>query len=163
MKNDELKLIRQAIINEIEGYEFYKMAKEHAVEKTVKEAFETLAEEERKHVEWLTELMNHIHAEKTDSFNLSMVDNPPSPGIFKWDNIDRKNAGLAVSVFGIGMQMEEASVKFYLHAADESRNEDAKALYRILAAWEQAHYEQFMGEYETLTHEYWSNQGFAPF
>lgn len=163
MKKDELQLIRQAIINEVEGYEFYKLASQQAKNSDVQEAFNTLAEEERKHVEWLTLFMTHTQDDEQDLFNLSMIDNPPSPGIFKWDQIDRQSAGLAVSVFGIGMQMEEASVKFYNHAENLSTNEKAKALYRILAAWEQTHYEQFLKEYDLLTHEYWSLQGFEPF
>lgn len=82
---------------------------------------------------------------------------------FKWDNIDRNNAGLAVSVFSIGMQMEKASVAFYNEAAEKTNIEEAKKLYKILAQWEQVHYDQFAKEYETLKKEWWSDQAYAPF
>ena len=61
----------------------------------------------------------------------SPLPNPPTPGIFKWDALDRSNAGVAVSVFGIGMQMEEASVKFYEEAARKTENTEAKKLFFI--------------------------------
>ena len=44
MNNQELMIIKQAIINEIEGYEFYNMASNKANSVEVKNAFLELAE-----------------------------------------------------------------------------------------------------------------------
>lgn len=112
MNDQEIKIVKQAILNEIEGYEFYCMAAEKAKSEDVKASFYALADEEKKHVEWLRDLYDKIKSSTEDDFKLMAAENPPSPKIFKWDKLDRKNASLAVSVFGIGMQMEEASVKF---------------------------------------------------
>lgn len=163
MKDFEIQQVKQAILSEVEGYEFYKMAMGQAKNEDVKAAFNNLAQEELKHVEWLNQLFEKLKDESTDAFKLATLTDPPSPGIFKWDNIDRNNAGLAVSVFSIGMQMEEASVKFYKDAADKTNIEEAKKLYNILAQWEQVHYDQFAKEYESLKKEWWSDQGYAPF
>lgn len=162
MKQDELLLIKQAIINEIEGYEFYTMAMNQAQTDEVKDAFKMLADEEKKHVKWLEELFEHIR-DAGDKAKMSELDNPPSPRIFNWDKVDRHNAGIAVSVFSIGMQMEEASSKFYEAAAAKTTNERARNLYNILAAWERVHYDMFYKEYTNLQNEWWSMQGYAPF
>ncbi len=163
MINKEIKVVKQAMLNEIEGYEFYKLAASNAKDAEVKAAFENLAEEERKHVEWLRSLFDGLKSSEEDEIKLEDLENPPSPRIFKWDKVDRDNAGLAVSVFGIGMQMEKASVDFYEKAAEETELEVAETLYKTLAKWEQVHYDQFATEYENLRRDYWSDQAYFPF
>jgi len=163
MKEFEIQQVKQAILNEVEGYEFYKLAMGQANDSEVKAAFDNLAKEELKHVEWLNQLFEKLKDNEEDSFRLAEMPDPPSAEIFKWDNIDRNNAGLAVSVFSIGMQMEKASVDFYNEAAEKTNIDEAKKLYEILAQWEQVHYNQFAKEYETLKKEWWSDQAYAPF
>jgi rubrerythrin len=163
MQNQELSIIKQAIINELEGYEFYKMAMTQAEDQEVKACFKTLATEEQVHIEWLTELFNKIKDDPSDDFHLASLDDQPSPGIFKWDNVDRKHVGLAVSVFGIGIQMERSSIAFYEKAAANTSYPSAKALFLTLAKWEEVHLAAFAKEYDNLQGNWWSDQGYAPF
>jgi rubrerythrin len=163
MKQFELDTIKQAILNEIEGYEFYQMAAEKAHDADTKQAFINLAEEEMKHVSWLKELFVKMQDEDHDKFNLAMVSDPPAPHLYNWDNLDRKDAQSAVSVFGIGMQLEELAIKFYEQARDNTEHDMAKGLYTKLIAWEKVHFEQFAKEYELLKREFWDMQQFAPF
>lgn len=163
MKDFEIKQVKEAILNEVEGYEFYKLAMSQAQNDEVKAAFNNLANEELKHVEWLNELFEQLKNDPADDIKLATIPDPPTAGIFKWDTVDRNNAGLAVSVFSIGMQMEKAAVEFYKLAAENTSLPEAKKLYGILAQWEQVHYDQFAKEYETLKEEWWSDQSFAPF
>lgn len=163
MKKEELTIIKQAIINEIEGYEFYKMAAEKANTMETKSAFEELAKEELKHSEYLQDLFNNIKDNEGDDFKLAFLVNPPSPKIFNWGKIDRDSASLAVSVFGIGVQMEKESVEFYKNAKEKTQYEEAKKLYDILIGWERTHLEQFEEQYQLYQDEWWNKQGFAPF
>lgn len=163
MKDNELKIIQTAIINELEGYEFYKMAHAQAEDDAVKAAFLKLAEEERMHIEWLKEMFEKIKDSENDAIKLSAFENPPSPGIFKWENLDRKHAGLAVSVFGIGIQMERMSIEFYDKAAANTAYPAAKTLFEVLSKWEHMHLDQFSKEFDTLQSFWWEDQGFAPF
>lgn len=163
MKDVELRIIKQAILNELEGYEFYKMAMVHSESEEVKAAFKMLAEEEQDHIEWLNELFQRIKDEPTDNFRLASMEDRPSPGIYKWDKIDRKHAGLAVSVFGIGIQMERAAIDFYNNAAEKTSYPAAKELYHTLAKWEEAHLNAFSKEYDSLQEDWWADQGYAPF
>lgn len=163
MNKSELNLIKQGILNEIEGYEFYKIASHQAESDETKQAFLNLAAEEMKHVEWLRELFEKMTDDNNDEFKLSAIADPPSPKLFSWGNLDRNNAGVAMSVFSIGMQMEQASIDFYQKAMTETENTEAKKLYKSLIAWEQVHYDQFAKEYENLTEDWWADQGFAPF
>lgn len=163
MKQNELDAIKQAILNEIEGYEFYQLAASQAKDDETKQSFLNLANEEMKHVEWLKALFNSMVNDDHDSFNLANVSDPPSPEIYQWKHLDRQNAQTAVSVFGIGMQMEQLAVKFYTEARDQATHDHVKALFTKLIAWEQVHFEQFAKEYDLLKQDWWSTQSFAPF
>lgn len=163
MKDTEIKVLKDAIISEIEGYEFYKMAAKEAPTEEAKAAFLEIAQEEKKHVEWLSVLFNALKSDVTDKLKLAEAEDVHTPKFFRWENLDRDGAAKAISVFGIGIQMERAAVDFYKKAAEESSTPEIKALYGKLALWEQVHEEQFSKEYNRLKEEWWSRQEFAPF
>lgn len=163
MNNQELMILKQAIINEIEGYEFYNMAASNSNFKEVKNAFLELAQEEMQHVVWLKDLFNKVKDDNIVDFQLALIPEPTSPAIFKWENIDRKDAGIAVSAFGIGIQMEKASIEYYAKAAKQTEIKEAKELFNILIKWEKIHLDKFSSQYEELKEEWWSEQGYAPF
>lgn len=163
MKRNELDIIKQAILNEIEGFEFYKMADKQAASRESQEAFNELAEEEFKHAEYLRELFDQIKDGKEDDITLSFLSEVPSPKIFDWDRIDNKSSSLALSVFGIGVQMEKASIDFYEDAKKNTAYETARKLFDILIHWENVHLEQFTTQYNRYKEEWWNDQGYAPF
>lgn len=158
----ELNVIKQAIINEIEGFEFYRLAAKQAETEEAKNAFETLAQEELMHVEWLKNIYSNRSHNNEDDLLLAYEVEAPSPKIFRWGNIDRKNAALAISVFGIAIQMERESVRFYDSASQNTDHEKLKQFYSTLSLWEQRHLDQFADEYEKLKEAWWHTQGFEP-
>jgi rubrerythrin len=163
MKYEEIKVVKQAIISEIEGHEFYKLAAKEAPTEDAKAAFLEIAEEELKHIGWLKSLYYSLMDEKYDLNKLADLEEVHAPNFFKWENLDRAGAAKAISVFGIGIQMEKAAVEFYGKAAEETQIPEAKKLYSKLSAWERVHMEQFSSEYEKLLEEWWNDQEFAPF
>lgn len=163
MTQTELTLVKKAILNEVEGYEFYKLAASGATNQETKDTFMLLANEEEKHVEWLQGLLKDLSDDSDVAFELASIPMPPSPEIFRWDNLQEEDAHRAMTVFSIGLQMEKASAEFYEQGRDQAENPKVKQLFDILAAWEWAHYHQFLREYEKLMGSFWDEQGFAPF
>ena len=164
MNNTELTIIRQAIIKEIEGYEFYKMVSERDNNtKETKEAFLELAKEEKKHINWLENMYAHVKSGKEEDFASTVELDVPAPSNKKWKIIDKNSASIAVAVFGIGIQMERASVEYYTGAAEKTKIESAKVFFKKLAEWEKAHLEFLSNEYDDLLEDWWSEQSFAPF
>lgn len=163
MLNKDVEVFKQAILNEVEGYEFYKMAAHNTEDEAVKKEFMNLANEELKHIDWLKDAFMKLSGDPSDSVALAEIESPPSPEIFKWEKLQIKNANLAVSVLGIGIEMERASVEFYKKAMADTPYEAAKRLFDVLAKWEQVHLEQFSAAYNTLMKDWWSEQSFAPF
>jgi rubrerythrin len=163
MKERELTLIKQAILNEIEGYEFYKMAANQTKSAESKNALLALADEEFKHSTYLKELFNQIK-KQGDDFKLAFLNDIPSPGIYRFSEINNSaHLSLAVTIFSIGMEMEKASIKFYQNAFEETELPEARKLYEILIAWEKTHLEQFQSEYNKHREEWWNEQSFSPF
>lgn len=162
MNHNELELIKKAIMNEIEGYEFYKLTASQATSNETKDALMSIANEELIHIEWLKNLLSS-QQEAGNAFDLAMVADPPSPQLYTWDHLMCKNIGLAVSVFGIAMEMENNAVKFYQEGRDGSDDPKLKKLFDTLIGWEKNHYDLFAREYAIVQQEWWSDQGFAPF
>ncbi len=163
MYKDELDVISQAILNEVEGYEFYKMAAEQKGTSDSKEAFLELANEELKHVEYLQKLFDSIKTGVEDDIRLAFEASPPSPDIYNWAKVDKEFTSLAMSVFGIGIQMEKASIEFYENAKKNTQFEEGKKLFDLLIKWEHVHLEQFTDQYNIYKEDWWADQGFAPF
>src|SRR6056297_3088244 len=158
MYEKEMMAIKTAIINEVEGYEFYKMAAENTGNEETKNAFLELAQEEKVHIDWLKEFKCSMEDGRACDFNLDKLEAAPSPKIFKWENLDRKSVGIAVSVYGIGMQMEKASIEFYDNNAEKTEIKEMKKLFKVLAEWERTHNEQFAAQYEMLKENWWAEQ-----
>ena len=104
-----------------------------------------LAEEELRHVEFLKQLLDKIKDGKSDDIYLAYDSNPPSPEIYKWEKIDKENTSLAMTVYGIGMNMEKDSIEFYTKAKEDTEIKEAKELYDLLIKWEHVHLSQYNG------------------
>ncbi len=162
MSSNEVKIVRQALLNEQEAISFYTMAAGQAKTEEAKEAFLELAAEEQMHVEWLSTLYKSICENNVHSFDPTVYDEPSAPIKYDWKTIGRESGALAVSVFGIGINMEKAAIDYYTQAAQTTQLPVAKELYEKLFRWEYQHLEQFQKEYDNLREEWWDRQGFSP-
>ena len=162
MKKDELAVLSQAILNEVEGYEFYTMAASNSKGES-KDAFLQVAEEEKKHAEYLRDLSDKLTNSDEEKLQFAYELNPPSPEIYKWEKLDVKEASLAMTVFSIGMQMEKDAIKFYTEARDKTEVDELREIYQILIKWEEVHLNEFTQQYNVYKNEWWAEQNFAPF
>jgi rubrerythrin len=165
MYKEELSIISQAVLNEIEGYEFYKLAGNQATSEGSKEAFLELANEELKHSDYLKKLWSELN--NGNEVNLEDILETgikiPSPEIYRWDKVDKNSTSVAMSVFGIGMQMEQSSVDFYKNAKTKVLSPASKELFDLLIQWEKSHLKQFTEQYNILKEDWWAEQRFSPF
>ncbi|MDD4803203.1 MAG: ferritin family protein [Syntrophomonas sp.] len=161
MDKKELKIIKTAILNEIEGEKFYRDTAQKANLKDTRNAFLYLAEEEKQHQNILQELITKLTANQEfsiDSFNL---DHTASPLIFPKSETDVDDA-LEISAFHIAILMEKASIDYYRDAAQTTNSEGARSLYNYLADWEVKHLESMEKIYDSLTEDWWDKQSFSP-
>lgn len=163
MELNDILIFKKAILNEVEGYEFYKMAAHNAEDEMSKRLLNEMANEERDHLEWLRDVFQKLGGVDEDRFKLSLMDTPVSPNIFTWDNVSVKNPSLAVSIFGMAMTFERESVALYQDAMADSEDENAKRVFEILLKWEKGHLEKFSKAYERYSEDWWAEQNFHPF
>ncbi|MDO5649812.1 MAG: ferritin family protein, partial [Gallicola sp.] len=133
--NNEIDVLKQAYQNEIEGYEFYRMGADSTDDKENKAVFEKLANEELLHADYLLDLADKIGGKKAE-LELDMVDfKPTDPEIYNWNRFDDTQAKRAMTIFNVARGLEEEAIRFYEDAYAKSENEEAKQIYKILAAW----------------------------
>lgn len=154
-----LEIIKQAILNEVEGYQFYKLYSEKVTSLEVKKTFLTIAEEELSHIEFLKNLISNSREENLEMAQIEV----PAPGIFKFSALTPDELSLALAAFSIAMKMEDDSQKFYDNAAKNSQREDETALFNKLRDWEITHRDSFEAKYNELKEEWWAENAFAPF
>ncbi len=154
-----LEIIKQAILNEVEGYQFYKMYSEKVTSPEVQKTFLQIANEELEHIEYLKKLASNDREE-----NLAMAQmEVPAPGIFKFSNLTPAELSLALAAFSIATKMEDDSQKFYAEAAANAQTDEEKALFKKLQEWEISHRDSFEAKYQELKEDWWADNAFAPF
>ncbi|HOY30555.1 MAG TPA: ferritin family protein [Bacteroidales bacterium] len=127
------QILSQAILNEIEAYEFYKSAAEKSANASLKEIFSELAEEENKHKIMLEAFLNSnvtvLNFHTTADYKVSeSVELPKlTPDMSFTD-------GLALA-----MKKEEEAMVMYQKFADASSSEEQKHAFIQLAKMEQGH------------------------
>ena len=155
MTTSELEIIKQAILNEIEGYEFYLMASNEVKDENAKEAFLSLANEEKSHIEWLKNLFDKIKNSDKDDLQLLFIRDAKSPNIYDWDKIDKSNMSQIMTIFGIALSKEKDSVKFYRESSNKLEDKETKDLFDELIKWEESHFNQFLEQYNDLKNKWW--------
>ena len=158
--SEELSNIKSAILNDHEGQQFYQMAAEKADVQEVKEIFLSLAEEEKKHEQYLRSLYDSVQSNNVNCPDISFQ--PGVPVIFDPAKLSKESPSLLVSALSVGVMMEEASIEFYKEAAQKTNNDHARRLYLELAQWEGQHYQALEEAYDFAWDEWWSKQGFSP-
>ncbi|MCF8008247.1 MAG: ferritin family protein [Halanaerobiales bacterium] len=163
MGKDELNVIKEAILNENEGYQVYMMAAEKIDKKEISQSFKKLAQEELKHIKWLKDLYSNFEQKTEMKFTIEEVTSPEKPRIFKWEKIEKENLSFALSVFGLGVKMEKEAIEYYKNAVNKTESMKAKKLYKKIIDWEYQHLNFFQEQYDMLREDWWAEQSFEPF
>jgi len=162
---NELTIVRQAILNEVEGRAFYEMAAAQATNLEVKAALQHLGNEEKEHEHWLRSLNRSLQERNAfvlDWDKMMELAKVKSPGIFdKAEEAFQFNA-MELAMFGAGLLMEKNSIDFYQKASKEATSPEAKRLYDQLVQWETVHLDHLEQIHERLRDEWWEKQQFSP-
>ncbi len=157
--DSDISMAKEALLNETEGINFYLMAAEQFKNTSAGKVFKSLAKQEEEHVMYLERLCAKLEGREVE---VGKVEQVPKE-VIKWDKLEPAMASMALSVFSVGMNLESQSVDFYGKAAERTKDEEAKKLYKELIYWENFHYEQLKGQYDLYKEMWWSDQSFSPF
>ena len=161
MTTKELQLLQVAILNEVEGETFYRLAAEHLGSEEIRTLLLHLADEEVKHQQSLRKLYQGLSTGQNLSQDLNWSD-IPSTGIFDLMKLGRLKSNLEISVISTGVLMEKASMDYYDRALEQTDHMAVKQLCQYLSRWEREHMEKLERIYDYLKEEWYEQQGFSP-
>ena len=161
-----LKILKDAILLERRGQSFYQTVADGSVQPAVKEFFEKMAAEEKRHAEVLSEQFRSYQADsKFAEFpNESMGGDETAMRILS-DRVRERiaAAGFEAAAISAAMLLEERSIKLYSQRAAESTDENEKAVYEWLSEWEQGHLKLLTRMDQDLKESIWTDNAFWPF
>ena len=124
-----------AIKGEKEAVAFYTSLAEGETRKSLKEIFESFAQEEEKHVDLLSDISGN--KEKIDAYEFKTITDLKISDYMV--DVEYKEGMSMPEILKIAMKREEKAVKLYSEMANQTDHEDAKKVFQILVQEEAKH------------------------
>ncbi len=144
-----MNAIDVAIKMETDAIKFYSDAAKITVYPAGRKMFETIVEDEKRHLEIVTKLIEGLDIHMEDVHPLKKIKT-----VFEEMKNDMMDKVAVTSdeleAFKIAMQMEKEGIDFYSKLADEAETEKEKMLFKKLINEEQQHYNIFANTYDFL-------------
>ena len=161
--------LKKALMNEIEGREFYRMAARNATTGGVRRMFEFLGDEEEKHREAILAQVARMAEGKAPRMVRGAASRKGigafrSP-LFTPDLVARgRNVEGEAAALSIGMTLEKRAIaQFAALRRKVTEDEAAAKLFDDLIAWERDHLDVLARQYAQLREMYWEEARFWPF
>ncbi|MBI5536678.1 MAG: ferritin family protein [Deltaproteobacteria bacterium] len=159
--------LRQAMLAERTGFEFYTLAAKTTQDPDGKATFEQLAREEQEHFEFLSTHYKSLVSKGTLAEGVTLSDRKHTQAdaaIFSKSLRERiKGAHFEMSALAIAVQLELNGIKHYSEQAKKASLPAARKFFEDLVAWESGHYDALIRQQQMLQEDYWRENGFDPF
>jgi rubrerythrin len=158
--------LKQAIMTEQTGVQFYTIAADKTQDPKGREVFGQLAREEAEHQQWLLRQFGHLMA--GESFEalkpVHYADfSGPSP-VFSDELKNRLGqAHWEMTALSVGLTLEDATIAHYRMLAQAAAEPAVRAFFEELTRWEEGHAEALRRQSTLLLESYWHEAHFAPF
>ena len=123
--------------------------------------------EEQTHIEYLSEQYKSFSKDKTfvkqDFANTDTDDTIAKLILNPAIKEQISGAGFESAAITAAIDMETKAIEIYTKWANESTDENEKALFQWLADWEKSHYEMLIKLDKELTEKIWFDNQFWPF
>ncbi|MBI1811907.1 MAG: ferritin family protein [Nitrospirae bacterium] len=145
-----MNAIEIAIKMETDAIKFYKEASEKTKNPVGKKMFLTIREDEKRHLNMLTQIFKGLDIKVGDvspTGNVKIVfESMKNEMMKKVEAMDNE-----LEAFRIASQMEKEGIEFYKKALSEAKTEKEKALFDRLIKEEERHYRIFANSYSFLS------------
>ena len=161
----EIEALKTALLLEKQGKMFCRRVAKDTESRAVTSLFEIMAEEEAKHIEYLSKQFAHY-----SSVGAFLEQEPEEAAQSAVREILSKEirqqitaASYEAAAISAAIEMENRAVQIYSDRADASNDGKEKHLYSWLAQWEKGHL-KFLAEInDELVEEVWYESNFWPF
>lgn len=168
-KQQLLKVVKNAIRIEHDGYQFYRLAEEKTEDTTGKEVFASLAKDETNHMQILKGLYQSVKEEEEFKFDQvreikHILETTSESPIFSKEFKERLDKShFEMTALSVGILLEKNSIDFYRRSAQEVERKDLTELFNYLADWEGEHLRALVKQQKFLQEDYWTEARFYPF
>ncbi len=165
MKTNMLDAIRKAMQGEKDSVTLYEKAAAHSDEPEVKEFFNSRADEERRHFNYLLK----YHQEISGNLPLSAPDPELSEvrdeGSFFSEAFVRRigEDQFLFSAISTALLLEKDAFDHYKENAANAQEPQLKEFFELLAKWEMLHYDELLRVQQEAERYYWNLNAFEPF
>jgi len=158
--------LKEAILTEQTGIQFYTVAAGNTTDAQGREVFQQLARDESEHLQWLRRQYGHLVA-GTPWEEMRPVPHAdlsgPSP-IFSAGLRSRiGEAHWEMTALSVGLALEEATIIRYRKLAQAADRPEVRRFLEELTKWEESHAEALSRQSDLLKESYWREARFAPF
>ena len=160
-----LEILKTAILLERRGKAFYETVAAQAPTPAVKRLFETMAGEEEKHIEALSE--QYRAHQRGASFTPVLREDRASGALSTAVLTERLKteisaAGFEAAAIGAAMSMEREAIRVYSERARAATDPEEKGLYLWLLGWENEHLDFLVKVDREVTEAVWYDNRFWP-
>jgi rubrerythrin len=137
------RVISMAVENEIEAYDFYTAVGEKVNDPNLKSIFKSLADEEKKHRNFLQGLLSQskpLCFDETKDYKIA-------------ETVDKPKLSLGMKpadAIALAMKNEEEAMNMYTELAGSSADKEQKEMFESLARMEQGHKVKLEGMYTNM-------------
>ncbi len=159
-----LGILRFALAREIEGMEFYRSKLEKVKSQDVREVFQSLADMEAGHVEFIRNLMDKVGKDEAIVVDSELLKSEFFEEREKTEMPSKTVDELAndLSVLRMAYLIEKDFEEFYRSSAEKVEDGEMKKILTVLADWEKGHKDLLFATYEENMKNYWDKMGFSP-
>ncbi|MEW5909645.1 MAG: ferritin family protein [Thermodesulfobacteriota bacterium] len=161
-----LKILKNAILLEKRGKEFYRKVAQEAKNRSTREFFKFMADEEDQHILLLSDQFKQYTQNKTfkPTCSRGRSEDRIASLVFTGEIIRKINAAsFEAAAVSAAMSMEERAIRLYTQRGKNAKDRQEKAMYRWLAEWESKHLEMLSKIDRELTEAIWNDNSFWPF
>jgi rubrerythrin len=161
----EIEVLKKALLLEKQGRAFYQRVAKDSESQAVSGLFTIMAEEEGKHIEYLSKQFANFSAK--GEFLEQELDSAGQSAVEEILSSDIRNqisaAGYEAAAISAAIEMENRAVAVYSDRAKASDNPSEQKLYNWLARWETGHLKFLAKINDELLEEIWYQNSFWPF
>lgn len=161
-----IDILKMAILMEKRGYAFYAKVAENTADPEIKHIFLVMADEETKHVKFLSEqFQNYDREGKFSHVNLPDLAHEEFTSLILTEEMKQKisSAGFEAAAISAAVDFEKRAVEVYSTRAQATTDANEKALYTWLADWEKGHLKVLSDMDNELKEKIWNDNQFWPF
>jgi len=161
-----LEILKMAILMEKRGHAFYTGVAEKSSDEEIRHIFLTMADEETKHVKFLSE--QYLSFEKEHGFRKVELPDLALEGyatLILSEEIKQKisAAGFEAAAISAAIDFEKRAIEVYSKQAEVTADLNEKKLYQWLADWEKGHLKVLSDMDNELKEKIWNDNQFWPF